>query len=86
MGAADYMAPEQWADAPEVDFRVDVYALGCTCTLFKLLVGRGPYEPVPTAYQNKMEAHISANVPSAAESRADLPSGPTCRPGPRRLG
>jgi serine/threonine protein kinase len=41
LGTLDYVAPEQAADAHEVDGRSDVYSLGCT--LHYLLRGEPPY-------------------------------------------
>ena len=43
-GTLAYMAPEQIAMAGQSDKRSDVYSLGCT--LFKLLVGKTPTQPV----------------------------------------
>ena len=41
LGTADYIAPEQARNSHDVDFRADVYSLGCT--LYHLLVGHPPF-------------------------------------------
>ncbi len=45
LGDPRYAAPEQVQGAPDVDHRVDIYALGAT--LFALVTGRAPYEAGP---------------------------------------
>ncbi|MCI0490701.1 MAG: type I methionyl aminopeptidase [Blastocatellia bacterium] len=42
MGTHEYMAPEQWVDAHDVDERADIFAFG-VC-LYEMLCGRRPYE------------------------------------------
>lgn len=41
LGTADYIAPEQARNSHDVDFRADIYSLGCT--LYHLLVGHPPF-------------------------------------------
>lgn len=73
MGTADYMAPEQWANAHNVDVRADVYSLGCT--LYKLLSGRAPFSgPEYSTVYKKMEAHAREPVPSLHDRRPEVPA------------
>ena len=63
-GTVDYMAPEQAVNASKVDFRADIYSLGCT--LHYLLRGR----PVYTEGGNVLErlmAHQQCEIPSISE-------------------
>ncbi len=47
MGTPQYMSPEQGRAAKQLDFRSDIYSLGCV--LFHMLTGRPPYEADTTA-------------------------------------
>lgn len=72
MGTPDYMAPEQWQDASNVDIRGDVYSLGCT--LYCLLAGQPPFARTsrfdPVAL---MRAHSESPVPDVTTQRDDVP-------------
>lgn len=72
MGTPDYMAPEQWQDASNVDIRGDVYSLGCT--LYCLLAGQPPFASTsqfdPVAL---MRAHSESPIPNVAAHRNDVP-------------
>ncbi|MCX6897244.1 MAG: SUMF1/EgtB/PvdO family nonheme iron enzyme [Verrucomicrobia bacterium] len=42
MGSPHYISPEQASAKKDIDFRADIYSLGCT--LYHMLTGRPPYE------------------------------------------
>jgi len=58
-GTLAYMAPEQITAAGKVDTSSDLYSLGCT--LFKLLVGTSPTQPVPAL------AELRSDVPRSVD-------------------
>ena len=69
LGTASFMAPEQSLDAHLVDFRSDIYSLGCT--LYYLLTGDSPYSG-STVFKIFVE-HREAEIPSLKEKRPDVP-------------
>ena len=74
LGTPHYMAPEQWEDAPGVDFAADIYALGCT--LFFLLTGEPPFASRGgKSWVALFEAHRSETPASVRSRRSDVPMG-----------
>jgi tetratricopeptide (TPR) repeat protein len=69
IGTPAYMAPEQVAGDPNLDHRVDLYALGCTA--FELLTGQQPF--ANRTPQRMLAAHLSESVPVATALRPDTP-------------
>jgi len=63
LGTFDYMAPEQAEDASGVDYRADIYSLGCT--FFHLATGHPPFTG-NTALE-KIFAHRDHDVPSLSD-------------------
>src|SRR5262249_37181620 len=59
LGTPDYMAPEQFGDARQVDRRADIYSLGCT--LYQLLTAEVPFPGSSLA--EKVHAHESEEPP-----------------------
>jgi len=69
VGTLDYAAPEQF-EGKTLDGRTDVYSLGCV--LYACLTGHVPYgrdQEVAVMY-----AHLLSPIPSARESRPELPA------------
>jgi len=68
MGTPSYMSPEQCKGAP-LDFRSDMYSLGCT--FFELLTGRPPFEG-ETVYK-VMASQIRAPTPAIPSIAPHVP-------------
>lgn len=69
LGTADYLAPEQALNSHDVDFRADIYGLGCT--LFYLLTGHPPF-PEGTLAQ-RISKHLTQSLPDIRTDRPDCP-------------
>ena len=71
VGTPDYMAPEQFVNARNVDRRADIYSLGCT--LYHLIAGRVPF---PTSsLTEKYAAHERHEPPPLEDLCPDVPAG-----------
>jgi serine/threonine protein kinase len=70
LGTIDYMPPEQFQDAHNVDIRADLYALGGT--LYWCLTGRTPFPSSGNVIKD-MNARIQQQPPSVRAERPDLP-------------
>ena len=71
MGTPAYMAPEQWADSGQVDWRADAYSLGCVA--FEMACGRPPFVAHTIADAFTKHAHTPAPPPRSLV--ATLPMG-----------
>jgi serine/threonine protein kinase len=69
LGTADYLAPEQALNSHDVDFRADIYGLGCT--LYYLLTGHPPF-PEGTLAQ-RISKHLTQSPPDVRSQRPDCP-------------
>ncbi len=70
LGTADYLSPEQALNSHGVDFRADIYSLGCT--LYFLLSGHPPF-PEGTLPQRLM-MHQTQEPSSIHNKRSDAPA------------
>ena len=68
IGTPHYMSPEQWRQAPDIDGRADIYALGVI--LFEGITGTAPYTGESSFAL--MTAHLNHLVPDPGE-RAAVP-------------
>lgn len=71
IGTSAFMSPEQCAGSRELDFRTDIYSLGCT--LFYLLTGRNVYQADSTLQM--LRAHAEEPIPAVREFRPECPLG-----------
>jgi serine/threonine protein kinase len=75
LGTADYLAPEQAVNSHKVDFRADIYGLGCT--LYFLLTGSPPFNDGTLAqriarHQTQMPEDIRKLRPECPRDLADI--------------
>ncbi|MES2304959.1 MAG: protein kinase [Gemmatimonadota bacterium] len=71
IGTPAYMAPEQIAGDPNIDHRVDLYALGCMA--YELLAGKSPF--ADRTPPKMLAAHLSETPVSIGSLRGDSPAG-----------
>ncbi len=69
LGTANYCAPEQAVDSHHVDWRADIYSLGCT--LYFLLAGRPPFHEGSLA--QRLLAHQNLDPVAIGKLRNDVP-------------
>ena len=69
MGSPHYISPEQGRGDKDVDFRSDIYSLGCT--LYHMLAGKPPYESDNVA--SLVYKHVHEPPPDLAAARPDCP-------------
>ncbi|MBN9517295.1 protein kinase, partial [bacterium] len=70
VGTADFIAPEQALNSPNVDIRADIYSLGAS--FFALATGKPPFAGNTT---QKLLQHQMAAAPSLSAIDATLPKG-----------
>jgi len=70
MGTPIYMAPEQAEANPDVDHRIDIYAVGVM--LYEMLAGVPPFNA--SSYVALVQQHVSTAPPPLGERRPDLPA------------
>lgn len=69
LGTLYYISPEQARDSKTVDFRADIYSLGCT--LFEMVSGRPPFDGSSAAAI--LLKHMTAPVPSLQAAWSQCP-------------
>jgi hypothetical protein len=70
MGTPAYMAPEQWGDTSKVDWRADLYSLGCVT--FEMTTGRVPF--VAQTIAEACGKHINEDPPKASSLAPTVPA------------
>jgi serine/threonine-protein kinase len=69
LGTADYLAPEQAVNSHNIDFRADIYGLGCS--LYYLLTGHPPFPSGSIA--ERIAKHQTATPEEIRKDRPDCP-------------
>jgi len=69
MGTPGYMAPEQWGDSAKVDWRADVYSLGCLA--FEMACGRQPF--IAQHFAEAYAKHLNEPPPPIRSLVPELP-------------
>jgi serine/threonine protein kinase len=69
LGTPYYISPEQARDSKTVDFRADIYSLGCT--LFDMVAGRPPFDGSSAAAI--LLKHLTEPVPSLQDAWPQCP-------------
>jgi serine/threonine-protein kinase len=69
LGTADYLAPEQAINSHKIDFRADIYSLGCT--LYYMLTGRPPFHEGSIA--QRIAKHQRVMPEDIRKTRPDCP-------------
>jgi hypothetical protein len=70
MGTPAYMAPEQWGDTSKVDWRADLYSLGCVA--FEMTTGRVPF--VATTIAEACGKHLNEPPPKVSSLAPTVPA------------
>ena len=70
MGSPHYISPEQARAAKEIDFRTDIYSLGCT--LYHMLTGQTPYQG--DSSMAVMMKHVNETPPAIFKSWPACPT------------
>jgi serine/threonine-protein kinase len=69
LGTPTYMAPEQWGDASQVDWRADLYSLGCVA--FEMACGKPPF--VCKSVAEACAKHLNDTPPLASSISPGVP-------------
>ncbi|HXM37490.1 MAG TPA: serine/threonine-protein kinase [Gemmatimonadales bacterium] len=69
LGTPAYMAPEQAAGDPDIDYRADIYALGAMA--YEMLTGRTPFTSLSP--HQMLAAHITEPVEPITDHRPTVP-------------
>lgn len=70
VGTSSYMSPEQIAAVADIDYRCDLYSLGCV--LYECLAGQAPF-----ANRNEavvLQLHLTQAAPDVRNLRSDIPT------------
>ena len=70
IGSPHYISPEQAQSAKEVDFRADIYSLGCV--IYQMLTGRRPYDGETS--MAVIIKHVNEPPPEILAAQPDCPA------------